>query len=41
MCTRYAGDGIQARMFGKVMFLVRDWEHDDESPDTLDEMVCW
>ena len=40
MCTRYADGGIQARMFGKVMFLVRDWD-DDEQPITLDEMVCW
>ena len=41
MCTRYADDGIQARRFEKVMFLVRDWDDDDEPLDTLDDLVCW
>ena len=41
MCTHYADDESDARMFEKMMFLVRDWDDDDEPLDTLDDLVCW
>ena len=38
MCINYADEKSQAGMFEKIVFLVRDWEH-DEPPDTLDQLV--
>ena len=40
MCAAFANDGDWGFTFKKLVFLVRDWDHDEE-PDQLDKMVIF
>ena len=38
MCALYAEDVYEEAIFERLLFLIRDWEHDEE-PDTLEQTV--
>ena len=38
MCALYADDVHEEAIFERLVFLIRDWEHDEE-PDSLDQTV--
>ena len=39
MCAAFADDDDQTAPFEKILFLVRDWENDEE-PHQLARLVC-
>ena len=38
MCALYAEDVYEEAIFERLLFLIRDWEH-DEKPDDLEQTV--
>ena len=39
MCAAFADDGDWKAPFEKIVFLIRDWDNDEE-PHQLEQLVC-